>query len=284
MKQNTLLLPTNDFVFKKVFAENPDLLASLLAAALDMPESELESLEVIDAHLRPSTILDKEGILDIKVKAKAAVLDVEIQVRKHRDLPKRIQYYLSSLYVEQLKAGDKYRRLNKAIVIFIAGFRMFDDAHWCHRFHLHDDLVNTRFPESNEIIILELPKVGLATGPLADWMRFVYAQKEEDFMQAAAQNPLISKAFGVIRTLSLDEEARLLAESREKALRDIWSMQDDAREEGWVEGRKEGRSEGMFESALLMLKAGKVLFSEVLTFFPALTSQDVDKLRIEISK
>lgn len=89
-----------------------------------------------------------------------------------------------------------------------------------------------RFPESNEIVILELPKVGFATGLLADWMRFVYAQKEEDFMQAAAQNPLINKAYGVIRTLSQDEEARLLAESREKALRDIWSMQEEARDAG----------------------------------------------------
>lgn len=85
---------------------------------------------------------------------------------------------------------------------------------------------------------------------------------------------------GVLINLSLDEETRLLAESREKALRDAWSREDEAREEG--EAR--GRSQGMFESALLMLKAGKVLISEVLTFFPALTSQDVEKLRAEVSK
>lgn len=232
MEPKPLLLPTNDFVFKKVFAENTDLLASLLSAALDMPEDELQSIEVIDAHLRPETITDKEGILDIKVRTKASVLDVEIQVRNHRELPKHIQYYLSSLYVEQLKAGDSYKRLNKAISIFITGFSMFDDAHWHHRFRYHDKEHDIVFPDSCEILILELPKVGLAKGPLADWMRFVYAQKEEDFMQAAAQHPLISKAYGVIKTLSYDEEARLLAESREKALRDVWSIQEDARAEG----------------------------------------------------
>lgn len=46
-RMKPLLLPTNDFVFKKVFAENTDLLASLLAATLDVPESEMESRDVI---------------------------------------------------------------------------------------------------------------------------------------------------------------------------------------------------------------------------------------------
>lgn len=271
MQMNSLLLPTNDFVFKKVFAENPDLLASLLSAALEMPESEFETIEIIDAHLRPETIADKEGILDIKVRTKITVLDVEIQIRNHRELPKRIQYYLSSLYVEQLKAGDGYKRLNKAISIFITGFTMFDDAYWYHRFKYHDKEHDVSFPDSCEILILELPKVGLATGPLADWLRFVYAQKEEDFMQAAAQHPLISKAYGIIKTLSYDEETRLLAESREKALRDIWSMQEDA------------RAEGVFSTIKCLLEAGKLQLSEVPSLFPTLSSQDVERLRAELS-
>ena len=129
--------------------------------------------------------------------------------------------------------------------------------------------------DSCEILVLELPKVGLATGPLADWLRFVNAQSEEDFMQAAAQHPLIGKAYGIIKTLSYDEETRLLAQSREKALRDAWN-----REEG---ARAEGRAEGMFESAKLMLKAGKLQLAEVPTLFPVLTPQDVERLRAEVS-
>lgn len=253
MTKNSLLLPTNDFVFKKVFAEHPDLLASLLAAALDLPESDLESLEVLDAHLRRETLTDKDSILDIKVRTRASVLDVEIQVRNQPALPQRIQYYLSSLYVEQLKAGEAYGHLNKAISIFITGFSMFDDTYWYHRFRFYDREHCLELQDSCEILILELPKVGLASGPLADWLRFVYARKEEDFMQAAAQNPLISKAYGIIKTLSHDEEARLLAQSREKALRDAWNREEGAREEG----RMEGQIEAQKAVALRMLKAGQ---------------------------
>ena len=62
MQEKKLLLPTNDFVFKKVFAENTDLLASLLAAALNLPEHELQSIVVLDAHLRREAIEDKDGV------------------------------------------------------------------------------------------------------------------------------------------------------------------------------------------------------------------------------
>ena len=50
-------------------------------------------------------------------------------------------------------------------------------------------------------------------------------------MQAAAQHPLIGKAYGIIKTLSYDEETRLLAQSREKALRDAKNREDGARAE-----------------------------------------------------
>ena len=63
--------------------------------------------------------------------------------------------------------------------------------------------------------------------------------------------------------------------------------EDIARKEGLVKGREEGRAEGKFsqafESAKLMLKAGKLQLSEVLSFFPVLTSQDVKRLQEEVT-
>ena len=247
MKGKSLLLPTNDFVFKKVFAENTDLLGNLLSAALDVPEESMESIMVTDAHLRRETIEDKDGILDIKVRTRNSVLDVELQVRNQPSLARRVQYYLSSLYVEQIRSGEPYTNLNKAISILITGFDMYKDSHWRHRFRYYDREHDVEFHDSCEILVLELPKVGLSTGPLPDWLRFVNAQTEEDFMQAAAQNPLIGKAYGIIRTLSYDEETRLLAQSREKALRDAWDREEGARAEGRLEGLLEGREEGRVE-------------------------------------
>ncbi len=41
MQKASLFLSSNDFVFKKAFAEDHDLWASLLSAARDMPECDL---------------------------------------------------------------------------------------------------------------------------------------------------------------------------------------------------------------------------------------------------
>lgn len=94
-------------------------------------------------------------------------------------------------------------------------------------------------------------------------------------MQAAAHPPLISKAYGIIKTLSHDEEARLLAQSREKALRDAWSREEEA--------RAEGRTEGTYEAAKLMVKMGKLQLSEVMSLFPELTLQDVQRIQADVS-
>ena len=62
-------------------------------------------------------------------------------------------------------------------------------------------------------------------------------------MNAAQTNPVIEKAWGVIKILSGDERARALAEAREKARMDLDSWLDDARYEGRLEGEQKGRLE-----------------------------------------
>ncbi len=51
-------------------------------------------------------------------------------------------------------------------------------------------------------------------------------------------NPAIQKAFGVLKTISADEETRRLAEMREDALRNEVSMLNAARREGKIEEKQ----------------------------------------------
>ncbi|MDR2892251.1 MAG: hypothetical protein LBV80_04085 [Deltaproteobacteria bacterium] len=51
-------------------------------------------------------------------------------------------------------------------------------------------------------------------------------------MNVARTSPAINEAWGVIKVLSGDEQARALAEAREKHLMDMASYMDDARYEG----------------------------------------------------
>jgi predicted transposase/invertase (TIGR01784 family) len=95
-----------------------------------------------------------------------------------------------------------------------------------------------------EIDILEISKVRKKThkddkSPLGNWMRFFSARKKEEFEMLAQTNPAIAEAWSVIKRLSADESARMIAESREKALRDSVSRQAEAHRKGLREGRME---------------------------------------------
>lgn len=69
------------------------------------------------------------------------------------------------------------------------------------------------------------------------WNFLNYADEEEDeAMRAQYKNPAIHQAFDVLEQLSADEETRLRAEAREKALKNAASELASAREEGKLIG------------------------------------------------
>ncbi len=69
-------------------------------------------------------------------------------------------------------------------------------------------------------------------------------------MTVSEKSPAIAQAWGVIKTLSADEEARLLAESREKARMDFEDRMSGAYRDGVQKGVEEGRQEGKLEGKI----------------------------------
>jgi predicted transposase/invertase (TIGR01784 family) len=253
------LSPTNDFVFRKTFGDNLNVLKGFLQAVLDLPAEDYKNVTVVDPNLDREYIEDKLGILDVKVSTGSGkVVDIEVQVKQQRSIWKRMQFYTSKMLVEQVKSGYRYDTITRAISILIADFVMIkenDGYHTCFRFY--DEKTGARYPESMEINVLELPKVQKADGTqLGNWMRFFNATTEEDFMNVAQTNPAIKEAWGVIKVLSGDERNRALAEAREKARMDLDSFLGDARYEGRQEGLQEGRQEGLQEGLQKGLQKG----------------------------
>ena len=265
MPKNLILLsPMNDFVFKKIFGDNDNLLPLLgfLQAVLDLPPEEYKGLVVIDPNLDREFIKDKLGVLDIKATTTTGqVIDIEVQIKPQDSIPKRILFDTSKMLVEQAKSGHKYGQINRVISILIADFVMIKENDAYHnRFRLYDENTGARFPDSMEINVLELPKMGTVDGTLlGNWMRFFRAKTEEEFMAVAQTNPAINEAWGRIKVLSGDEQARAMAAAREKARMDLDSWLGEAREEGerkgLQEGLQEGRQEGLLIAATNMLRS-----------------------------
>ncbi|WP_108897770.1 Rpn family recombination-promoting nuclease/putative transposase [Caldibacillus thermoamylovorans] len=98
-------------------------------------------------------------------------------------------------------------------------------------------------------------------------------------------NPIIENAVDMLRTVSMDREARMLAEAREKALKDINSIRGEGIEEGIKKGiekgRKEGIKEGKREIAKKMLMEGADI--NFIVKMTELTESEVLEMKSELN-
>ncbi|MDM8541894.1 Rpn family recombination-promoting nuclease/putative transposase [Desulfococcaceae bacterium HSG9] len=298
---NNLLPPKLDLVFKMLFTKDDELLTDLLNAVLNLSaEKRIRTVKVLNPAILPETVRQKIIILDIRATdASDRQYDIEMQVRKYLFYPKRTLYYISKMYAEQLKAGDEYDRLKPVIGIHFLDYEQFpdyDDFHFCFQFRekRHPELTLT---EDMTLHLFELPvfdKQRRKTDNLAkleEWLWFFcHAHEEkEKTMRTHYANPKIQKAFDMLETLSADENIKILAEERAKALKDeisiIASERRSARREGERIGIEKGKIIGIedgqkikaFETARKLLRMG-ILSTEQIADATGLERAEIDKL------
>ncbi|OWV30365.1 Rpn family recombination-promoting nuclease/putative transposase [Halomonas campaniensis] len=237
---NELLDPTNDYVFKRLFAEAPDLLVDLINDLRpDLPD--IASVEILNPTIEPSELNGKYIILDVLARdGEGHCYNVEIQVRRYGAWHKRGLFYLARMLGDQLGAGEDYQALNATVGLHLLDFDLFTTTEaeckqsvW--RFEMRDELQPSislgNILQMNLIELNKADRLGLPEGPLRAWITFFKHWQEELTMANIAHEP-VKKAMSRIRELSADEETRRLAFVRERALRDEVSFLNDARREG----------------------------------------------------
>lgn len=120
---------------------------------------------------------------------------------------------------------------------------------------------------------------------MAKWIRFLTNEDDARWEEMANQDPIIENAVDMLRTVSMDREARMLAEAREKALKDINSIRGEGIEEGIKKGiekgRKEGIKEGKREIAKKMLMEGADI--NFIVKMTELTESEVLEMKSELN-
>ena len=291
-----LLDPKNDFVFKRLFAQRPELLADLInAVRSDQPP--VEVIEVLNPRIDPAELTGKFIVLDVLARdVNGSLYGIEMQVRHQPAWDVRSAFYLARAFANQLQTGQDYRALRPAVAIHLMDFELFDDpaqAHW--RFELRDrDQPAVRLTSALEWNLIELPKLDrlLAnrnTGTLAAWVAYFEHWREDAVMSAITHTP-VQQARQLLEELSGDEEARRLAFVLERARRDEASIRHaergEGREEGREEGLKQGREEGRLEGEnKARLEIARSLFGQpgmddaTIARLTSLTEDEVRQLR-----
>ena len=275
-----LLSKTNDKVFKEIFTRNKSCMADFLKCILNISDEEFEDLEFLDTHTRKGSPFDGEYILDIKVKTKSHVIDVEMQVKRSPIMEQRIIVYLANMVKDQSCEGFKYKDIKKSVSIIIAAeHNLTNDNRYFHKYNMRDEKDNSKFTDLLEINLLELKKLPRSDDGtnLWDWLRFIKTNNEEEMKMLAHENPEIEKAYDALQDLSNDEAIRHEAQQREMYLQNEMAINEERYEQGIKEGKEQGIKEGKIEIAKNLLSINLPL--EQISSATGLTIDEIKKLK-----
>ena len=268
LKEWGMYTPTNDVIFKYLFGreQNKKLLEGLIKAFLDL---EVEIQDVQEESTMPSSYIGgKEFRLDILAKTKEGMMiDIEVQNKDYKEMPKRMILYPSRIESNELKKGEEYGEVKRVISMWI--FKEYfdltkEDEEYITTWNWREKSSQKVLTDEQEIDIVELGKIKkyMEEGKISPksnigmWTRFLLNpgeigeedMKENETISTAKQEyeksmksePLLDDAFYF--ALKRWEDAAIKKEIRETGLAE---GRAEGKAQGIIEGRAEGRAEGL---------------------------------------
>lgn len=262
--------PKNDVAFKKIFGSDNhhEALIEFLNSVLDLPEP-IESVRLRDPSQPPLVKGLKGTILDVYASSPNHQFMVEMQVESDAAFAKRIFYYISKAYVNQLDSGEDYALIKPVVFLGVMNFKYFkqDDDRPIRRHVVMDKKRHEQYFEEFDFNFIELPKFKkteeeLVT-PTDKWLFFL---KNASLHQ---EIPKWADSAGLKAAYEIAEKHRWTTDELE--LYDYWKKKEfihlhaldkakteariEARAEGKAEGRAEGRAEGELIKARQIARA-----------------------------
>lgn len=248
-----ILSPKLDIVFQALFGEvgSEKITGRFLKSILHQEVTEVDLSQNI--VLRREQEDDKLGVLDIIAKVnEREYCNIEMQLVNTGEITERILYYWSKIYARQLKKGQKYRELEKTIVILIANFEIkgLEDLKYHTEWKIMDrETQKVILTDKFELRIIELPKVKEEEQEeLIDWLLFLENPQSERVKTKMGENEELKEAVEKLEGMSEDEYMQRIADLREKAILDYNSGMDNA--------LRNGIKKGKLETAKKMLEKG----------------------------
>ena len=233
-----LLSPKTDIVFQVLFGEigSEEITKEFLKAILK------ENITKVDLSknpiLRRMTPNDKMGILDVIVKIDDKITcNIEMQLAKRDDIIPRLLYYWSRAYMRNIHKNDDYNKLDRTIVILIAGFDVegLEELSYYTKWQLIESENRKHIlTDFMEVDIIELSKIYKKdvnkNDKLLDWLYFI-DNPESEVEKMMEENKGIKESKNKLEEISNDEIMQRIADWREGAEHDKASIKLTAQNE-----------------------------------------------------
>ena len=296
MKNVKTLSPKLDVVFQALFGEvgNESITKGFLETIL---ERKIDSIDLSrNPILRREFKDEKLGVLDIIAKLdENEICNIELQIVDKKNIIERILYYWSRLYSRQIKSGEDYKILQKAIVILITDFKIEDleELDYHSRWKIMEDKQGKKIilTQKLEIDIIELPKIigkEKEQDNLLDWLYFLENPKSERVTEKMKENENLKEAVKKLDNLSEDEKMQRIADLRQKAIMDEKAIYEKGLEIGIEKGIQRGMEKGIEKGIMEGSQKEKIEIAkkmlelkidiETIAKATGLTEQEIEKI------
>ena len=152
----------NDIAFRKIFGnENKKIiLISFLNAVMKLKGKDvIEDVEILNPYQLPIIKNLKASIIDVKARnKKGKTYIIEMQVAEPDGLDKRLLYYASKEYSQQIESGEQYTELKPVIFIGIFDFMFTSGEKYLSHHAVCDVEDGERAILDMDFYFIELPK------------------------------------------------------------------------------------------------------------------------------
>ena len=245
--------PKNDFVFKRIFGNHPELLKSFLNAILPLPEDcVIESLTYLPTENVPEVSALKYSIVDVRCcDNHGRYFIVEMQLQWTNDFIKRMLFNTATTYVRQLEKREQYRDLSPVYGLALLDTKFDESEEWFHHYQMTHAVDKHKKSDDVQLVLIELPKLKPTTMTQKKlailWLRFLKKidEKTREVDPSLLNAAPIKEALHLLEIASYDE-VELMAYDREwDAVRSEKTLLSGRYKEGKAEGIAEGIAQGV---------------------------------------
>ena len=246
--KKSTLMPKNDVVFQTLFTRGADNITKALIE--DIIKTKIKKIDLDKSKdLVNDSIRSKNGRLDVRAELNGNIdCDIEMQLVPHDKMVERFLYYWAKMYTANIKQGEGYNTLKKAISIIILDteiplFEKIPKAHteWRIIEKNNEKVILTDYFEMHIIVISKAIKEyeNNKDDEVLQWMMFLNNPENSEVSEIMKVNNDIKEAKVELDKISQDERIRRAALNEEIAMRDDYQRIYDATQKGIKQGKSE---------------------------------------------
>ncbi|OHD13041.1 MAG: hypothetical protein A2Y41_04495 [Spirochaetes bacterium GWB1_36_13] len=250
--------PTNDVAFKKLFGndQKKEVLISLLNSLLKLKEGKkIVEVEIQNPYQVPKIAELKNTVLDVKCKDQRNISYlVEMQVAKANGFEKRVLYYTSKAYVNQIEIGEDYPHLNQVVFLGILDFNIFESQEYLSTHLILNQNTQEHALKDLYFNFVELPKFNKNEHQLQTiedkWIYFLKNAKNLEVVPESMNEKELKSAFETLQKYGWNKEELEVYDNIAIYRQDERGRIEQAKMDGLKEGEEIGIEKGKIEGKI----------------------------------